>query len=193
MPKISAPTVAEHRANRRAALLRAGEAVLSEEGLAQVIPRRVCERAGLARSSFYDYFDTRDDLLVAIAIDAFERWNDEIEEHLATAPTGLPSLRAFVDATMAMAGDGKHDVAKALQDADLAPSRMDDLMRLHDTLMHPVLAVLTELGVPKPQTTAGFVQGVLSVGVTLVSHGADHREVADDVFEFVTRGLGVDG
>ena len=30
MPKISAPTVAEHRATQRAALLRAGEAVLLE-------------------------------------------------------------------------------------------------------------------------------------------------------------------
>ena len=54
MPKISAPTVAEHRAMQRAALVRAGEEVLLAAGLAGVTPRSVCERAGMSRSSFYD-------------------------------------------------------------------------------------------------------------------------------------------
>src|SRR5690606_28408530 len=82
MPKISAPTVAEHRAAQRAALVQAGEAVLIESGLGAVRPGAVCERAGLSRSSFYDYFSTRDDLLVAIAIDAMERWDTEVEQAL---------------------------------------------------------------------------------------------------------------
>lgn len=92
----TAPTVAEHRAAQRAALLRAGEAPLLEAGAAGTNARGVCERAGLSRSSFYDYFATKDDLLVAIAIVAIERWDREIEEALADTEPGLAELRRFV-------------------------------------------------------------------------------------------------
>lgn len=90
----TALTVAEHRAAQRAALLRAGEAPLLEAGVAGTNARGVCERAGLSRSSFYDYFATKDDLLVAIAI-PIERWDREIGEALADTEPGLAELRRF--------------------------------------------------------------------------------------------------
>ncbi len=189
MPKISAPTVAEHRAMQRAALVRAGEEVLLEAGLAGVTPRSVCERAGMSRSSFYDYFSTKDDLLVAIAIDAIERWDAEIEEALAGVEPGLPQLRAFVDATMAMTAEGKHAIAGVLREADLSPSRLEDLMTLHDALLRPVLRVLGDVGVSEPQRAAVLVEGVLGAGIRLVSHGNDHRAVAEDVYRMLTEGL----
>jgi AcrR family transcriptional regulator len=189
MPKISAPTVAEHRASQRAALIRAGEAALLEAGLAGVTPRSVSERAGLARSSFYDYFATKDDLLVAIAIDAIERWDAEIERELAGAEPGLAALRRFVDATMAMTAAGKHAIAGALREADLSPSRYEDLMVLHDALLRPLLRVLADLGLEASKSAAMLVQGVLGAGIQLVSHGLDHRVVADDVYRLLTRGL----
>ncbi|TFV85168.1 TetR/AcrR family transcriptional regulator [Microbacterium sp. dk485] len=189
MPKISAPTVAEHRAAQRAALVRAGEALLAESGLAGVSPRSVCERAGMSRSSFYDYFPSLDDLLVAIAIDAIERWDAEIDEALVGVEPGLDELRAFVDATMAMTADGKHAIAGALRDANLSPSRFDDLMALHDALMRPLVRVLDHLDVPNPPSAAVLAQGVLGAGIQLISRGTDHREVARDVFGLLARGL----
>ncbi|SFI60714.1 MULTISPECIES: TetR/AcrR family transcriptional regulator [Microbacterium] len=189
MPKISAPTVAEHRATQLAALLRAGEAVLLEAGITGVNPRSVCERAGLTRSSFYDYFATKDDLLVAIAIDAIERWDAEIDHALADIEPGLPELRRFVDATMAMTAEGKHAIAGALREADLAPSRYEDLMVLHDALLRPLVRVLSELGLGQSRSAVTLVQAALGAGIQLVSHGEDHRAVADDVFRLLTRGL----
>jgi AcrR family transcriptional regulator len=189
MPKISAPTVAEHRAAQRAALLRAGEAILREVGLSGVSPRSVCERTGLARSSFYDYFPTKDDLLVAIAIDAIDRWDADIERALADVDPGLPELRRFIDATMEMTAEGRHDIAGLLQDANLSPSRFQDLMTFHDALMRPVHRVLGDLGVDTGAATAALVQGALGAGVRLVSHGADPRKVADDVYDLLTGGL----
>lgn len=189
MPKISAPTIAEHRAAQRAALLRAGEAALLATGLASVTPRSVTEGAGLARSSFYDYFSTKDDLLVAIAIDAIERWDVEIEERLENIEPGLPELRAFIDATMAMTAEGRHAIAGVLRDADLSPSRYEDVMKLHDALLRPVMRVLGHLGMEASTSTVTLVQGVLGAGVQLVTHGAEHGAVADDVYRLLTRGL----
>lgn len=189
MPKISAPTVAEHRANRRAALIRAGETALREGGLAAVTPGQVCERADLSRSSFYDYFTTRDDLLVAMAIEAMELWNADLEQQMADVEPGLPALRTFVAATMSMSADGRHDIAGALREVQLSPNRMDDLMELHDLLLRPLVNTLGDLGVAEPSTTAMLVNGVLAAGVQLVSHGVSHRTVTDDVYGLITRGI----
>lgn len=190
MPKISAPTVAEHRAAQRAALVRAGVEVLLESGIAGTIPRVVCERAGLTRSSFYDYFHSKDDLLVAIAIDAIESWDREIEEALADVEPGLAQLRAYVDATMRMTADGRHEVAGALREADLSPSSMDDLMRLHDALLRPLIHVLEHLGIEEAQRRAFLVQGMIGAGMELISHGVDERTAADDVYRILVDGLG---
>ena len=188
MPRISAPTVAEHRAAQRAALLRAGEAALLEAGVAGVTPRSVCERAGLTRSSFYDYFASKDDLLVAIAIDAIEKWDAELEGALAATEPGAARLRAYVEHTMAMTADGRHAIAGALRDAPLSPSHRDDLMALHDAMLRPLAAVLAELG-PQAPTTTALVHGLLGAGMELVSHGADPTDVSEQIVRMLTGGL----
>ncbi|WP_396655810.1 TetR/AcrR family transcriptional regulator [Microbacterium sp.] len=189
MPRITAPTVAEHRALQRAALLRAGEEVLAAGGLTAFSPTSVSERAGMARSSFYDYFPSKDDLLVAIAIDAMERWDAEIEEALAGVEPGYAELRALVDATMRMTAEGKHAIAGIVREADLSPTRVDDLMVLHDALLRPVTRVLGDLGAATSHTSVMLVHGALGAGVQLVTHGVDPQHVADDVFRLLTRGV----
>lgn len=187
MPKISAPTVGAHREAQRAALVRAAEDVLREDGIAGIKPGTVTERAGMSRSSFYDYFPSKDDLLVAVAIEAFDRWNRGLDESMAQVEPGLPRLRALVDATMRMTADGHHGLAGALRQADLSPTRFDDLMVLHDALMRPVAEVLAELGIP--DRFVHLVQGALGSGVQLIEHGADAGTTADDVYAMLTAGL----
>jgi AcrR family transcriptional regulator len=188
MPRISAPTVAEHRAAQRAALLRAGEAVLLEASVAGVTPRSVCERAGLARSSFYDYFASKDDLLVAIAIDAIERWDAELEVALGATEPGAARLRAYVEHTMAMTAEGRHAIAGALRDAPLSPSHRDDLMTLHDAMLRPLATVLDEQGLNTRATTA-LVHGLLGTGMELVDQGVDPAEVSRQIMQMLSGGI----
>lgn len=188
MPRISAPTVAEHRAAQRAALLRAGEAVLLEASVAGVTPRSVCERAGLARSSFYDYFASKDDLLVAIAIDAIERWDAELELALAATEPGTARLRSYVERTMAMTAEGRHAIAGALRDAPLSPSHRDDLMALHDAMLRPLATVLDEQGL-NTRTTTALVHGLLGTGMELVDQGVDPAEVSRQIMRMLSGGI----
>lgn len=189
MPKITAPTVVEHRAAQREALITAAETILRESGVDAVIPRTVCERAGLSRSSFYGYFPSRDDLLVGIAVVAMEAWDAEIEAALDGVDSGLAQLRVYVERTMEMTADGRHEIAGALRGADLHPSEMDDLMRLHDALMRPLARILADLGHASPERGAMLAQGVVSSGVQLVEHGVAPAAVADDVYRLLVHGV----
>ncbi|MGN6273887.1 MAG: TetR/AcrR family transcriptional regulator [Protaetiibacter sp.] len=189
MPKISAPTIAEHRAAQRAALMAAASALISEQGVTAVTPRSVGERAGLARSSFYDYFPSRDDLLAAIAIQAFEQWTAELDAAMAAVPPGRARLHAYVEATIRMTADGKHDLATELQQAELSPKSFDAVMEMHHTLTTPLQNVLLELGVREDSALPTLVRGVISAGMQLVAHGATVDATVASITALLDRGI----
>jgi len=189
MPKITAPTVAEHRVAQRRALIDAAEAIVCELGVTAVTPRSVGARAGLARSSFYEYFPSRDDLLAAIALQAFDEWGAELRAAVAAASPGRARLHAYVEATMRMTADGKHSLALKMQRADLSPKNFDAIMAMHDTLTAPLTDVLGSLGLSPDPTHATLVQGLLHAGVQLVEHGVDAETATSSINSVLDAGL----
>ncbi|RXZ47200.1 TetR/AcrR family transcriptional regulator [Agromyces binzhouensis] len=189
MPKISAPTVAEHRAAQRTALLLATRELLEAEGVAAATPAAVTRRAGLSRSSFYEYFASRDDLLVAVALQVFDEWNAEIEDALDAAEPGMGRLRAYVVTALAMTADGHHRIATVLREADLSPTSRDDMMAVHDRLTSPLVGVLDELGVADPRMVGAFVQGALASAMQLVSHGVPVQSTAAGLIAVLEHGI----
>jgi AcrR family transcriptional regulator len=189
MPKISAPTVAEHRAAQRRALIAAAEALIAEAGVGAVTPRSVGERAGLARSSFYEYFASKDDLIAAVAVEAFEQWSAEIEAVTSGAPAGRARLHAYVEATIRMTADGKHALATELREAELSSTSRDAIMAMHEVLGAPLVRLLQDAGTPDAEAQAALVQGVIGAGVQLVTHGAPAAEVTAAITAMLDAGV----
>ncbi len=189
MPKISAPTVAEHRVAQRQALIAAAEGLIAESGVSAITPRSVCERAGLARSTFYEYFPSKDDLLAAIAMQAFEAWAGELEAAMAAVAPGRERLHAYVEATIRMTADGKHTLATGLQQTDLSPKSLDAIMAMHDALTTPLRTLLEELQVPDAAAQAALVQGIVNAAMRLVGHGQSASSVTALVTRLLDQGI----
>lgn len=173
MPRIAAPTVAEHRAARRRALLDAARALLTAEPDRVPSLAEVGARAGLSRSSVYQYVQSRDDLLRAVVSDSFPRWQERLDAAMAAAPGPAARVLAFVRANLELVADGEHALARTL--AVVAPA--EDLAResraFHEQLLLPVLAALTELGVPDPETTAELVNALVHAASRRVEQTGD--------------------
>ncbi|NQE91202.1 TetR/AcrR family transcriptional regulator [Nocardia terpenica] len=60
------PAVQARRAERRRKLLAAGIEVFGDRGYANSSVTLLCHAAGLARAQFYEHFDNREDLLLAV-------------------------------------------------------------------------------------------------------------------------------
>lgn len=189
MPKISAPTVAEHRRQQREALVRAGAEILAADGLTGFTPRTVTERAGMARSTFYDYFPSKDDLLIEIALEDIEQWAVEITGAVNEAGHGFPAIEAYVRRTIEMAAQGRHALARVIRDANVAPSSMASLMKVHDALVQPLTAALATLGEEPTPARVAIVQGAVSAGVELVEHGVPAEVVLGDLMALLRGGL----
>ncbi|WP_250447926.1 TetR/AcrR family transcriptional regulator, partial [Actinotalea sp. C106] len=115
MPRISAPTLVEHRANQRAAVLRAAEELAVERGAAAVTVAAVAARTGIARPSVYAYFASADAILEALVHEGFERWRVALDAGIATTTSPEELVRGYFAAAAASAARGDHRLAGALR------------------------------------------------------------------------------
>jgi len=98
MPKIDAPTVVEHHARRRAAIVSAAVDLLGADGAGAVTPAAVAAVAGLARSSVYLYYPSTGALVGAAVEEVFRRALADLTEAMAGARTPEARVTAYVDA-----------------------------------------------------------------------------------------------
>ncbi|WP_027942760.1 TetR/AcrR family transcriptional regulator [Amycolatopsis taiwanensis] len=189
MPKINAATVAEHRAQQRAALIQAAVDVLVEQGAAAVTPAAVGARAGLARSSFYQYFPSGAAILAAIVEDTFTAANTALDQALRGIEGPAERIDAFVRAELRLAAQGLHRPAAALMRAELPQECRDRVHELHHLHYAPLQAAIAERNPTAPLLTAQLVGGLLQAAMTAVEHGADPNEVADRALHLIHHGL----
>ena len=176
MPRIQAPTVAEHRAAQRAALLDAARALLSEGSVTQAPSLGdVARRAGLARSSAYSYFTSREDLLDALVADTFPRWSGYVRERMARQRTAGDQVLAYVDANVHLVARGDHALAMTLASIARSDAVAATTQSLHDELRTPLVDALREHGSTDPERMAELVQALVFAVSRLVEEGVGER------------------
>ncbi|CAN5362477.1 TetR/AcrR family transcriptional regulator [soil metagenome] len=190
MPRISAPTVAEHRSRQRSALIAAAREELLLNGPAAVTPAAVGKRAGLARSSVYEYFSSAPEILAELAVTALHEWADELEAALEQSEPGSARLENYIRITLRMVAEGKHALAGALAGAPLAEGKRAEFAVLHAALLSPVSRAVDELGLDEPGVRVQLVQGVVDSATRQIEAGADPDAVTGAAVALVLRGIG---
>jgi AcrR family transcriptional regulator len=171
VPKISAPTVAEHRAQRLRALLSAARDVVAEEGPDALTLGTLAQRVGLSRPSVYEYFRSRDDLVAAIVEDEMPRWEAELTASVDRESSPVGRIAAYVRTQLGMLRDGQHAAAVALSAHTLGDDYRDRIRAEHERLTLPLVAALRDAGVPDPRLRAQLIQGVINAAAPLVAGG----------------------
>ncbi|MCA0336756.1 MAG: TetR/AcrR family transcriptional regulator [Actinobacteria bacterium] len=184
MPRIDAPTVAEHSAQRRAAIVDAAVDLLGREGIAGVTPAAVASAAGLARSSVYQYFSSTDALVAAGVEEAFRRTRVLVDRGQARATTPAERVAAWVDSALDAAVAG-HEPMSAYAAADLPDACRAAVAELHHGLAAPLVAALEEHGVSSPGPVAELVAGVVVAAAAQVARGQAVRTVRRRTRAFV--------
>lgn len=187
MPRIAAPTVAEHREQRRDALIAAAASTLREDGI--VTMATVAKRTGLSRSAVYEYYRSAADLIADVVVDEMTAWID----HLSGAVTGIEDprerLERWMREALAYVADGRHVLVRAAGDASLPPVRRAQVQSLHRELAAPIHSALVELGVADAERVTSYVWGVIESATRRIDGGRPATDEVDAAIAFALAGV----
>ncbi|GAA1390390.1 TetR/AcrR family transcriptional regulator [Catellatospora chokoriensis] len=185
MPKIQAATVAEHRALQHRALLDAARELLASGAPDAPSLSAVAQRAGLARSSVYQYFRSREDLLEAVIADMFPRWSNFVAQRMDSAPTAAEQVLAYADANLELVAQGEHAVMRGLAMAAPGATLAESSSVLHEQLRVPLIDALARSGATEPQHMAELIQAVVRTGSQMIENGVPPDGVRNLVDELL--------
>jgi len=185
VPRIDAPTVAEHIERRRRRIIDAAVAVLGESGPDHLTVGEVARRSGLARSSVYRYFPSTAALLAGAVEARFGRVGDDIATAVARADTPADRIDRFVDAIL------RHGHITIGTDAlanvdDACRARIADL---HRDLMAPLIDALAAVGVEEPRLAGELAMGVVNAAMLQIERGVAPSTAIDAARRFIRGAL----
>lgn len=160
MPRIQAPSVAEHHARQRRALLDAARTLLAETGRAPSMAA-VGRRAGLARTSVYQYFPSAEQLLAAVVADVFPQWAGQVLARVAQAPTPATRVWAYVTAIVGLFTSPEQAVARTLARVVEPRILRGPMEAFHAQLRVPLRQALADLGEPEPEAMAQLIDSII--------------------------------
>ncbi len=154
---------------RRAALLDAARTLLAEGGARALTFPALAERTGLARSSVYEYFSSRADLVAELCATDFPLWAAEIEAAMDAVDTPREKITAYVRQQLALATDRRHQAVVAISSSELDDVTRAGIRAAHGALAELVVGVLRDLGHREPVVVAGLLRGIVDGAVAAVA------------------------
>jgi len=201
MPRISADLIEEHREATRTALFDAALDLFARQGYVETTLGALADHAGIGRTTFYDYFTDKDDLLASLVENSlpavFEAMIEQIPRSLTSADqlaTLVVSMVEFV-ATDPVFGVILHrDVPR------IGPEAQRRIAAAHQNLITEFARLYRE-GVEAEDfrrmahDLAGrfILDSVMSGARTLIRSGEPNQrfsEVAEETARFLLGGLG---
>ncbi|MFI6795844.1 TetR/AcrR family transcriptional regulator [Streptosporangium canum] len=196
MPRISAPTIGEHRAQTQDRILQAVSRLSRDQGIDTISMTDVASEAGITRTVLYNYFPDKAALLLAFTERVTHYFIESYERELPERASPAERLRAFVRLQLAGLLAHPHPGPADLS-AALGP---DAYQRLADHVapMQDILTGIIDSGVasgdfhaPDVAAAARMILAVIGAErVPLLSGTVTPQEAEETVCGFVLRGLG---
>jgi AcrR family transcriptional regulator len=106
MPKLWTDTIAAHRRQVNAAILKTAAALVAERGLASVTMSELAEQAGIGRATLYKYFPDVEAVLVAWHEQRVERHIDQLAQARDRSGDAAQRVDGVLEAYALMLYDG---------------------------------------------------------------------------------------
>ncbi len=198
MPRIRAATIDEHKAITRAALLSAAHTLIDETGTAEISLAELALFAGVGRTTFYEYFTDRDDVIASLVE---EELPVVLAGLIAGVDTSLPVLDRMAElATRTVEFVATDRVFGMILHQEVGRMGLEAQARIRDShaQLSGEMASLYMKGVedgvfrPMPPAIAGrLIQDTIMSGAKiLISGAASIEETTDAVRRYLLGGLG---
>ena len=178
MPRIQTQDLASHRQWRRNQLVEAAAAIALESGGEGITVAAVAQRAGLSRTSVYEYFASSSDLVADLIIDELNQFAAMLEDTLTGIDDAYLAIATWISTSLEFVVDGRHLLAKTLNAADLPRERGAAIAAAHRKLLTPLTRNLAAIGIADISQALALLQAATDAATKRIESGNDaEREV----------------
>ena len=171
MPKIQAPTVALHRELRRQQLIDAAMGLAMATGVDSVTVAAVAAKAGLARSSIYEYFASSADLIADLVLEELEYYTHRLAEAISGAADPYLRIELWITESLRYVADGRHMLVKSLNTINTPDERKEEIIIGHRRMMAPLMNSLTEIGIADIRSAGALLASVTDAASMRIEAG----------------------
>jgi AcrR family transcriptional regulator len=172
-PKIQAATVVEQRQMRQRQLIDAALSIALESGAANITVAAVAKKAGLARSSMYEYFSSSADLIADLVIEELALYQKRLAQAVKGTEDPYQHIELWIAAALQYVVDGRHMLIKSLNAAAIPEFRRDEISQGHRNLMTTISAPLQDIGLTDIRGAMSYLQNTIEAASVRIESGSD--------------------
>ena len=179
----------QQREWRRSQLINAAAAIALESGSEAITVSAVAQRAGLARTSVYEYFGSSAELVADLIIEELSGFTKVLVQ--AVEPTEDPeaAIASWINSALLYIADGRHLLAKALSATSLPINRSAEIGAAHRALLAPLSKALTEIGVSDLNYALSMIQSVTDAATKRIEAGSSSNLEISKTTAFCIAGI----
>lgn len=195
MPK-GIPLTEEELVRRRGEILRAAVMLITEKGFNETSMREIAEAAGVGKSTLYDYFPSKDEILIAYVVDEVGHMTaaagEIIAEELSAAEKFRCILRRHLDYMLA----NKQMFLRVTFEAQRLSFESQQRIQLHRYAYQDMLCELVREGIRKgefrpvnPMLALRSMFGLLTSAAYTSRPTGSPEEMLLEAFDIIFKGL----
>ena len=189
MPKIQAPTIVAHRELRRQQLMGAAMELAIEGGAEAITVSAVAQKAGLSRSSIYEYFSSSADLIADLVLEELDYYTARLADAIKDATDPFEKIELWIAEGLRYVEDGRHMLVKSLNTVSTPEFRREEISLGHRRLISPLRQALSETGITEVASAAAFLQSVTDAASVRIDAGNEAELEISNAVSFAIAGL----
>jgi len=189
VPKIQAASISANREMRRQQLIGAALELAMDQGAQAVTVAAVAQKAGLARSSIYEYFASSADLIADLVIEELEYYEKRLAEAIKDATDPFEKLELWIAEGLRYVQDGRHMLVKSLNTVATPDFRKDEIALGHRKLIAPLREALSATGIKDLAGAGSFISSVTDAASVRIEAGNDAELEIRNATIFAIAGL----
>lgn len=185
MPKIKAQSVELHRQNQLQVLVDSSIALIIKNGFHSLKFEDVAKKSKISRTTVYEYFNSKEDIAIAIAKLEIPKWKEKICSEIKSEKSPSLQLKKFISTQLQMIESGQHQAPFILMKSELSPKTMQHIGHLHEELALVLKPIIEAIGGDKKSKDLPFIWGAIASAGHMIEHGSNVGETTESLYQFI--------
>lgn len=188
-PRIQEANIRDQRAMRQRQLINAAMSLALDGGVDAVSVASVAKKAGLSRSTIYEYFSSSADLIADLVLEELENYNGRLQNSLAGVEEPYLYLELWIKEALQYVIDGRHILVKSLNSVNTPNFRKSEIALGHRRLVASMKKPFESLGIKDIGAALSYFQSAIDAAAQRIEAGAPAELELQLTQKFVIGGI----